>query len=171
MPYLNVGCGNTRVDDHINMDITDNEMTDVDIVGSILEIPFDDEYFDGLIVSHVFEHLTNMEHQNAMSECWRVLKIGGKVKISCPDLIVTMQNFLKNKNGLNNYWYQAIFGGRRYPGDEHQSGFTKIMMADLLFIIGVTQNSLIILMSCMWTSPGLQSYFKNDIQTQELMLL
>lgn len=45
-------------------------------------IKFDDSYFDGIIVSHVIEHISQ-EHR-LLEEIRRLLKIGGRLYIECP---------------------------------------------------------------------------------------
>ena len=45
-------------------------------------LPFPDEFFDGVVSSHVLEHLTRpIEH---MDEIFRVLKCGGLLYLECP---------------------------------------------------------------------------------------
>ena len=131
--YLNAGCGNTRMHNAINMDIADNKCTAIDIEGSILDPPFPDEHFDGVVLSHVFEHLTQQEHDKCLGEIRRILKNGGKVYIETPDFDQVLKNYLENYRGNKEYWYMAIFGRRLYEGDAHKSGITHQYLADHLF--------------------------------------
>jgi SAM-dependent methyltransferase len=43
---------------------------------------FDKDSVDGILMSHTFEHLDNLE--NVIDECWRVLKPGAKLLIVVP---------------------------------------------------------------------------------------
>ncbi len=51
---------------------------------SLTEIPADDNYFDIVIMSDVFEHLDRSIISDVFSECYRVLKPGGKLFIEFP---------------------------------------------------------------------------------------
>ncbi|RLI98717.1 MAG: hypothetical protein DRP00_01425 [Candidatus Aenigmatarchaeota archaeon] len=44
--------------------------------------PFPDNYFDEVIATHVLEHLDDLA--SVMKEIWRILKPGGKLKITAP---------------------------------------------------------------------------------------
>lgn len=134
--YLNIGCGNVRYPDTINMDVADNSMTDVDVIGNVMDIPFEDERFEGVIFSHVLEHVYKKEHRRALLEIRRVLKPGGRLYIEVPDLEISMQNYLENYQGRKEYWYQCIFGRGMYQSDYHVSGVSEQYLTDLLFELG-----------------------------------
>ena len=50
--------------------------------GSVLEIPFEDNSFDAVMMTQVLHHLTPDTHDTALSEISRVLKPGGTFWIS-----------------------------------------------------------------------------------------
>jgi len=54
----------------------------VDVVGSVYELPFNDNEFDNVLLMVVIEHLE--EPQKAILEIKRVLKPGGKILVSVP---------------------------------------------------------------------------------------
>ncbi len=56
----------------------------VDIVGSVYELPFEDESFDIVLCMVVMEHLE--DPQSAIAEMKRVLKPNGKILVSVPFL-------------------------------------------------------------------------------------
>ncbi len=134
--YLNAGCGNTKYKNCINMDISDNIFTDVDIVGSVLDIPFPAERFKGVIFSHVLEHLHRKEHKWAFFQIWKVLKPNGSVYVECPDFEVSVKYWLENKKGMRDFWYHSIYGRDAYAGDAHKSGVTRQYLTDILFEMG-----------------------------------
>ncbi|MDP2924672.1 MAG: methyltransferase domain-containing protein [Candidatus Omnitrophota bacterium] len=47
-------------------------------------LPFKSEIFDGVIVSHLFEHLTDLEAANVQREIYRVLKTGAALTVEQP---------------------------------------------------------------------------------------
>ncbi len=68
--------------EYIKMDIRHKK--DVDVVGSIEEIPFPDESFDSAVCTQVFEHLENPE--KGAKEISRVLKKGGHLLVTVPQM-------------------------------------------------------------------------------------
>jgi 2-polyprenyl-3-methyl-5-hydroxy-6-metoxy-1,4-benzoquinol methylase len=83
------------------------------IVGSILEIPFPDNFFDIVISSEVIEHVP--DPFKAMHELYRVLKPGGNLILTTP----------------NKIWYFAVWIGntfkmRPYQGLENWTGWFEM---------------------------------------------
>jgi SAM-dependent methyltransferase len=89
---LDFGCGSRpyqslfSVDKYIGLDFENpghphqNEQIDLFYDGK--KIPFADEYFDAVFSSEVFEHVFNLEE--ILKEINRVMKIDGKILITCP---------------------------------------------------------------------------------------
>jgi SAM-dependent methyltransferase len=90
---LDFGCGSkpyekhfTNLKKYIGIDIDDrghehkNEKVDVYYDGQ--KIPFDDQYFDVVFASEVFEHVDNLD--DMIIEIRRVLKPNGKIFITVP---------------------------------------------------------------------------------------
>jgi SAM-dependent methyltransferase len=67
-------------DEYIRMDVVEGE--DVDVVGSADSIPFNNESFDSVVSTQVFEHLKFPER--AVKEIHRVLKRWGCALITVP---------------------------------------------------------------------------------------
>ena len=133
MEYLNVGCGNILVKNAINMDVVENEVAIPDVVGNILDIPFPDGRFRGVICSHILEHLDKKQHPRALAEMRRVLVEGGKMFCEVPDMEQFMRNYLENYLGSKDYWYNGIYGRVLYESDRHLCGFSEQYLTDLLF--------------------------------------
>lgn len=89
---LDIGCGTKPykdmlspfVDEHVGVDheATFHDKSNVDLFGTAYEIPADDESFDSAICTAVLEHLE--EPEQALRECFRVLKSGGAAIYSVP---------------------------------------------------------------------------------------
>jgi len=133
MEYLNIGCGNVKITGAINMDMVENEVVTPDIVGNLLDIPFPDERFEGVILSHVMEHLDRRDHCKALYEVRRVLKKGGRAFVEVPDLKQFMINYLENYIGAREYWYNGVYGRGLYESDRHLCGFSEEYLTDMLF--------------------------------------
>jgi SAM-dependent methyltransferase len=80
---LNLGAGGKPIDGYINVD-KNPAAPKVGIVHDLDQYPwpFRMESFDEVIASHCLEHL--IDHNSAMKEIHRILKIGGMAKITVP---------------------------------------------------------------------------------------
>jgi len=81
---LDVGCGKNCSKGYIGVDMDDT--LKVDIVHNLENAPMPIEagVIDEIYTSHTLEHLSGLGYMHAMNEFWRVLKIGGKVRIIVP---------------------------------------------------------------------------------------
>jgi predicted SAM-dependent methyltransferase len=52
--------------------------------------PFKDKQFDGVLLSHVYEHFTAYEGIRILEECHRILKPNGRIVIYCPHFACTI---------------------------------------------------------------------------------
>lgn len=89
---LDVGCGSKpyrsffSVEEYVGMDIEINRHAhsneDIDVYYDGRHIPFEDEFFDNVFSSEVFEHVFNLEE--LLGEINRVTKMEGKLLITLP---------------------------------------------------------------------------------------
>jgi SAM-dependent methyltransferase len=82
---LDLGCGPNKREGFIGIDqfAFDGEVDHVLNIGSE-RLPYDDGSVEEIHTSHFIEHLTPVERCHVINECYRVLKIGGKVTIIVP---------------------------------------------------------------------------------------
>lgn len=99
MKLLNIGCGATRPTyPWVNLDSLKAvlphgtpERTDLDrepnyVDHNLIEpMPFENDYFDGILASHVIEHFDCLQALSILKECHRILKYNGVLVISVPD--------------------------------------------------------------------------------------
>ena len=78
MKKLNFGCGGNILDGWSNHDM------DVDITKSL---PFPDNSTDYIFAEHVVEHTDSKEAFNFFTECYRILKKGGVLRICVPSIV------------------------------------------------------------------------------------
>lgn len=62
-------------------------------------LPFKENTFSSVYAAHVLEHLYRADAQRLLSECKRVLKSGGVIRMVVPDLRAMAATYLKSKNG------------------------------------------------------------------------
>jgi predicted SAM-dependent methyltransferase len=82
--YLNLGCGEITHSEWLNIDQHYAE----GVLRHDLRkaLPFDQGVVDAIYSSHVLEHLPPTEAKRFLSECYRVMKPNGIVRIVVPDL-------------------------------------------------------------------------------------
>ena len=70
--------------------------------GSIMSIPYDDNEFDGAVISHVLEHVPREKTEEAIAEVTRILKKGAFILIYSPFPLCThYYNALDHINPIN----------------------------------------------------------------------
>lgn len=96
MKYLNLGCGGhySVKQEWTNLDFVSRGQ---EVIGHNLlkGIPFGDNEFDLVYHSHVLEHFSKEDGEKFISECIRVLKAGGTLRIAIPDLERIAREYLK----------------------------------------------------------------------------
>lgn len=81
-------------------------------------IPFADGTFDVVYHSHLLEHLERNEAPAFLKECWRVLKVGGVLRVVVPDLesmVVRYHNAM-----------QRLDDGNCEAGDDHRKAINEL---------------------------------------------
>lgn len=90
---IELGAGGRKLDGWVSYDMLPSS----DIQGDINKwgIPFPDESVDEIYSSHVLEHfLFPTEMMPVLTECLRVLKTGGTMKIAVPDSTLYINGYL-----------------------------------------------------------------------------
>lgn len=94
MRLLNLGCGSHFHTDWVNIDFISHS-PHVQQCDLRKGIPYDDKTFDFVYHSHVLEHFSRDEAPFFISECNRVLKPGGILRIAIPDLEQIAKEYLQ----------------------------------------------------------------------------
>ena len=99
MTSLNLGCGNAKMDDFINIDFDEKVKPDLNINLGNSVLPYSDESVDYVYSNHFFEHITREETNFLLKELYRVLKKGSCIEICVPHYLnpVAYQNAHKQK--------------------------------------------------------------------------
>ena len=82
---LHLGCGTHLLDGWLNSDRCprSGRLLSLDVTR---RFPLPDDAFDYVFSEHVIEHLEYRQGGHMLAECFRVLKPGGRLRISTPDL-------------------------------------------------------------------------------------
>ncbi|AGA31831.1 TPR domain protein, putative component of TonB system [Thioalkalivibrio nitratireducens DSM 14787] len=115
----------------------------VDHVGNAKDLSrFPDRTFTELYASHVLEHFSySQELEQVLNEWYRVMKEGGRLRISVPDLEVLSAMFLDRKLSSNERFFvmRMIFGGQVNPCDFHRTGFSRAFLVHWLRKVGFSE--------------------------------
>jgi SAM-dependent methyltransferase len=91
---LQIGTSGNVMDGWLNTDITPTAGR-VCFLDASKRFPIDDGTFDYVFCEHMIEHVSWHDGQIMLKECRRVLKPGGKIRLSTPDLEVQIGLFKK----------------------------------------------------------------------------
>jgi predicted O-linked N-acetylglucosamine transferase (SPINDLY family)/predicted SAM-dependent methyltransferase len=108
---------------------------------------FDNETFDEIYASHVLEHFdfSNGGVNKVLVEWHRILKHGGKLYISVPDMDKLFSLFINNSLNANQKFdiIRMIFGGHVNQHDYHKIGFNKEILSAFLIDTGFKKNEIV----------------------------
>lgn len=96
---LHIGCGNNILDCWLNSDYYPNSRHLLHI-DATKTFPFGDNEFDYVFSEHMIEHISYEQGHEMLKECYRVLKDGGKIRISTPDLSFLIDLYKSDKSEL-----------------------------------------------------------------------
>ncbi len=115
----------------------------VDFIGDCADLSqFEDNSFEAIYASHVFEHLDfKSQLGHTLSECRRIMEPNGKLMVSAPNLGVLCQMFVAE--GLpDNQRYQIMrmmFGGQTDPYDYHKVGLIESFLVSFFTEAGFSK--------------------------------
>ena len=120
---LHVGCGANHLWDYVNIDVNPGVHPDVILDVTEEHLPFDDGTVDKVESYHFLEHLSRAELPFHLKDCLRVLKRGGIMKVSVPDLEYVCKYYLAHPEEL--WALKLIFGGQEDDRQFHKNGWSK----------------------------------------------
>lgn len=114
----NFGCGDNRISGAINVDI--NDALKPDVVMNFLEpLPLASNSVDVIYFLHVIEHIHKDRHLQLLQEFWRVLKPEGWIYFAYPEFVKCATNYIRNAQGMRDFWEATIYGRQSSPFDFH----------------------------------------------------
>lgn len=133
--HLHLGCGPRRAENFCNVDIT--PQPSVDVVDDVSKLGrFPNDYAESIYACHVLEHFSHHEVPIVFENWLRVLKPGGILRISVPDMDRIVKIYMKNWDHFqtdgHSPWIGLIYGGQIDPHDFHKTGFNFCWMKHLL---------------------------------------
>ena len=127
MTRLNLGCGNKKYKDFINIDIREDVQPDMCMNITCLD-KFKDKTVDFILAHDILEHFSHREIWAVLKEWIRCLKIGGQIEIQVPSIdriYADRDNLINRYRGDSSLRFsQLIFGGQDYASNFHFVCFT-----------------------------------------------
>jgi predicted SAM-dependent methyltransferase len=104
---LQIGGGGNPLKGWLNTDILPNHK-DVIFLDAREELPFESDSLDYIFCEHMIEHISYHDGLIMLSECFRVLKKNGKIRIATPNLKVFLDLFSEKKSDDQNQYMEWI---------------------------------------------------------------
>lgn len=132
--YVHLGCGPINHPAFINVDAI--PLPHVHYVGSIARLPmFGDDTVDLLYASHCLEHISYHKTREVLAEWYRVLKPGGVLRVSVPDLDRLIEIYEAAGRDASSVIGQ-LYGGHDSPYNVHMTIFNRTGLQRLMTNVG-----------------------------------
>lgn len=108
---------------------------DMTIEGEVDNIPLADNSVEEIWCSHVLEHVWPQKIEQTLNEWYRILAVGGRMRLIVPNLPEILKNWLNEPDDspAKFGWYlNTIFGEHRHINDIHHFGANQNKMQELL---------------------------------------
>jgi predicted SAM-dependent methyltransferase len=138
---LHLGASN-KIKDFYTIDA--NIFTKADIIARFEKLKIREEAVNILYCSHCFEHIPRAKAMRVLIEWHRVLKVGGILYISVPNLETLFKLYLNNINkydteegkNLVDHICGIIYGGQINKYDFHNLGYSYFTLKSMLEDVG-----------------------------------
>jgi predicted SAM-dependent methyltransferase len=114
---LHLGCGRNCIDGWLNTDLEPSRPT-VASLNATARYPLPDAAFDYVFSEHMIEHIVYSDAQIMLRECYRVLKPGGRIRISTPNLQFLLDLFKPQKSQLQKDYIRWAAEAGHSPANE-----------------------------------------------------
>jgi len=98
---LHIGCGAHILKDWLNSDCYPISDTII-YLDATKPLFFNDNQFNHVFTEHMIEHITYQQGLHMLAECYRVLKVGGRLRVSTPNLSFLVELYANNKSEIQN---------------------------------------------------------------------
>ena len=117
MIKLHLGCGRNILDEWINTDSNTAKFEGCDHLDVTEKFPYDDNSVDYIFSEHMIEHISYQDGKFMLEESFRVLKSGGKIRISTPDLKFLIKLYNEDKTELQKRYIEYSFKEYKLDGN------------------------------------------------------
>jgi predicted SAM-dependent methyltransferase len=141
---LHLGCGNQPIPGLLNCDAFDFS---ANVLAAAEALPFADSSVDYIEAHHLIEHLGFDDAESALAEWCRVLREGGFLVVSCPDLQALCGRWLRfgllrfipgcRSEQARERTLRMFFGSQEHLGMFHRSGYDSLRLGSILEAAGL----------------------------------
>ena len=117
MIKLHLGCGRNILDGWINTDYNTAKFGGSEYLDVTKKFPYNNNSVDYIFSEHMIEHITYHEGKFMLEESFRVLKSGGKIRISTPDLKFLIKLYNEDKTELQKRYIEYSFKEYKLDGN------------------------------------------------------
>lgn len=115
IPKLHIGCQDHPMDGWLNADIYPKH-SEVIHLDATKPFSFLDNTFSYVYSEHMIEHISFADGLQMIKECYRSLKLGGRIRLATPNLAFLMNLYTKPEEATHKSYIS--FSGRYFP-DNH----------------------------------------------------
>lgn len=113
---------------------------DVQIDISTTPLPWDSSTVDAVYCSHIIEHIWSWRHDFVVSEIYRVMKPGAKIRVVVPDMDIAINEYVRIRDqgnpksiaGCLGWWFDPTLDNNGNVCMNHVHGFNWWSISDLL---------------------------------------
>ena len=132
--YIHLGCGEINAPGFINVDTI--PFSHIHYVLDVEDLSiFSNKYADLIYASHVLEHTSHRNSFKVLKEWYRVLKEGGILRLSVPDLDKLIEVYFAEGKDISAIMC-PLTGGQGYAYNFHKSVFNEKYLTELLLSVG-----------------------------------
>ncbi len=130
-PRLQIGGGPNVLSGWFNTDLYPwRAATGLFHLDATKSFPFPSESFHHVFTEHVIEHLERADALRMLAECRRVLKRGGRIRVSCPNLETIAGLYLTPRTAQQESYMREVID-RFQPGERSLPGYVVNQLFDL----------------------------------------
>lgn len=107
---LHIGCGEKTMDGWLNADFFPWSPTVLHL-DATKHFPIDDKQFDYVFSEHMIEHIPYPQGFLMLSECYRILREGGTIRITTPNLAFLIDLYKDNKSDVQKEYIKFAADG------------------------------------------------------------
>ena len=146
---LNIGSGarpmNKIDNEWLDLDVRkeiklENAIYTPDFVNEADMIPVEDNTFEEVLAHSVLEHISKWDYPRFLKEWYRILQVGGRIRISVPDMYLVAKDLIRAVQSKNQQAIKGtinlIYGEQNYSENVHRWGWTEESLSEALKGVG-----------------------------------
>jgi ubiquinone/menaquinone biosynthesis C-methylase UbiE len=108
-----------------------------DIQADVLNLPFEDNCAERVILCHVIEHVSYKKTIDLLEEIHRVMVVGGSFELAYPEFEKCIEAFINNEKGERwRWWIQTLYGSQENAGQYHVAPIVTSHLIEQLREVG-----------------------------------